>query len=231
MYSMDWTLAIERNREALAPYLAAMLAMAGLVAGRVLPGTLPRSVYRAILAMLRPAEACVRRVIAVAAREGIAAIRAQETLPATRGRQDKGRRKGKGCVAKQGDRVPPFALFDPRRSTAHRRRTAPGEGPRIWFFDGFDPPRVTRPVPGPDDPVPALRLCRRILALRMALEDVSGQAERLVRVLSRRSCRYRRPMRPGRPPGHRERGRAPLDALLAECQTLALWALHRPARE
>jgi hypothetical protein len=63
--AMDWNAAIEKHREALKCILAALVAMAGLADGRK---TLPRHLYRAVLRLLRPAEAAARRLIIVAAR-------------------------------------------------------------------------------------------------------------------------------------------------------------------
>src|SRR5688572_18549084 len=89
---MDWTLAIEKNREALKRMLAMLVAMAGLghsaigsrqsepargadgltVPDCLLPTadcrTLPRHLHRAILRLLRPAESAARRLIIVMAR-------------------------------------------------------------------------------------------------------------------------------------------------------------------
>ncbi len=105
---MDWDAAIEKNREALKHILAMLVAMAGLELeelrgqftffrqkGRSGSGlaraeksklspalTLPRRLHRAILRLLRPAEAAVRRLIVVAARghrgffRGVAAMHA-----------------------------------------------------------------------------------------------------------------------------------------------------------
>ena len=72
--AMDWNAAIERNREALKRVLAVLVAMAGLGGGDlVLHGRggrtviLPRHLHRAVLGLLRPAEAAARRLIIVAA--------------------------------------------------------------------------------------------------------------------------------------------------------------------
>ena len=63
---MDWDRAIERNREPLLRIIAALFAMIGMTeAGQV--ARLSRPVYRAVLLVLRPAEAAVRRLIIVAA--------------------------------------------------------------------------------------------------------------------------------------------------------------------
>ena len=69
---MDWNAAIEKNREALKRVLAMLVAMAGLDGGR--PTTLPRHLHRAVLSLLRPAEAAVRRLIIVAARGIVVAL-------------------------------------------------------------------------------------------------------------------------------------------------------------
>ena len=63
---MDWNAAIERHRDTLKCILAALVAMAGLADGRA--GTLPRHLHRAVLRLLRPAEAATRRLVIVAAR-------------------------------------------------------------------------------------------------------------------------------------------------------------------
>ena len=65
--NLDWALAIERNSEALKGIIAALFAMLGLD-GEVPVGRLPRSVHRAVLRVLWPAESAVRRLIIIAAR-------------------------------------------------------------------------------------------------------------------------------------------------------------------
>jgi hypothetical protein len=98
---MDWTLAIEKNREALKRILAMLVAMAALpvflracgdaagphpevqadpepVEGELVEGeprrTLPRHLHRAILRLLRPAESGARRLIIVMARGLVVAL-------------------------------------------------------------------------------------------------------------------------------------------------------------
>ena len=63
---MDWALAIERNREPLLRIVATLFAMIGLAEGAAVE-RLSRPLYRAVLGVLRPAEAAVRRLIIVAA--------------------------------------------------------------------------------------------------------------------------------------------------------------------
>ncbi len=118
-------------------------------------------------------------------------------------------------------------LCDPLRSYAPRRRTVPPHlAPRIMTFDGAVPHRLP-PKPSPGDLVDATRLGRRLAALAAALDDLPRQARRFVRWQARRArdCardmatertrttpwrRWRRlsPLRLGRPPGLRGRGRA-----------------------
>jgi hypothetical protein len=76
---MDWNAAIEKNREALKRVLAMLVAMAEL--GGVRP-ILPRHLHRAVLRLLRPAEAAARRLVIVAAR-GIVVAVAPERQPKT----------------------------------------------------------------------------------------------------------------------------------------------------
>lgn len=219
---MDWTgwnrdASIARQRNALLPIVAMIAAMAGLASGKIVE-TLPRHVCLAILALLRPAESCVRRLIAIVA-QGLAVPEPKRRTASTARNCRKDRRTAS---------VPAFPLFDPRKNVDPAPRQRTGSGPRILFFDGLDEPARVMPVPMPDDPIPATRICQRILALQTALNDLSKQAQRLVRALARPSCRWLRPMRPGRPPGYRHRGRDPIDTLLLDCQTLALRALHPP---
>ena len=71
---MDWNAAVEKHRTALKRVLAGLLVTAGFAAGArggapgTRPATLPRHLHRAVLRLLRPAEAAVRRLVIVAAR-------------------------------------------------------------------------------------------------------------------------------------------------------------------
>jgi hypothetical protein len=63
---MDWATAIEPHQAALGRIVATLIALVEL-AGDGVAGRLPRPLYRALLRVLRPAEAAVRRLIVVAA--------------------------------------------------------------------------------------------------------------------------------------------------------------------
>jgi hypothetical protein len=220
--TFDWARAIERNRDALNAILAALFAMLGLEAGGTL-GRIERGVHRAVLRVLRPAESALRRLIVIAARGLVVKPVASRPMP-------KGGIAGKGG----GARRPSFPLFDPRKRFAHQRRRSGRRGnPRITTFrvDAWGDPVWTssddgRPATPPNDGcVDATRLSRRLEALKLALTDLPRQAKRLVRARARRekvpSLRFKSPLRPGRPPGYRQKLTHEVDEVLVECHALA----------
>jgi hypothetical protein len=226
---MDWTEAIARHRDALLRIVAGLFAMAGLTAGGA-PERLPRPLHRAVLAVLRPAEAAVRRLIVLAAHGLVVKPRPLRPLP--RGLRISG--TGRAAMA--------FRLFDPRRRLARadrRRAGGPRPGPRIRIIDaGFDPrialfrparPDPTTPPAAADDTVSARPLSRRLAAIRAALEDLPRQARRLARwrarPIEKRRPRYATPLRPGGPPGLGRITRHEVETILANCHWLARDAL------
>lgn len=114
--------------------------------------------------------------------------------------------------------LPAFALFDPFKSFSHP-----------WLDDGEDGKTGAwhpETALAPHDPVDAKALCRRIVALERALQDLERQAARLARWHARRhreTCKPKRfsPLRPGRPPGWRKRPKTALEEVLNECDFLA----------
>jgi hypothetical protein len=236
---MNWIRAIEINQAALIRIVAELMAMAGLGEAGVVT-RLHQSAYEAIVQVLRPAESAVRRLIVVAAKGMVlepARARAMAETPGNSGNPGKIARtpadRSKGN-AKNGVRLS-FKLFDTRKDftrdqsaqAAFTRRL-----PRIHVFD-FDPrvplfhPKPTPPEPGPTA-IEATRLCRRITAMKMALEDLPKQARRLLRWQARRKAIekpvFTDPLRPGRPPGSRKRQRFEIDKVLTECHALARMA-------
>ncbi len=214
---MDWTLAIDRNRDALLRMLAALLLMAG--GGAVMP----RHQRAEAWLVLRPAESALRRLIVVV--KHVLQIEARVVPP--RPAPVMAGRTGLGT----GQRAPSFALFD-RRKRFEKRREKRGD-PRIRFFDDveiFTPKTVI----SPDDMVSAERLNRRLEALQGALADLPKAARRMARWEAKRALvraqtgKYIRPMRPGVPPGHRARRVRPVDFILSDCHALALYVLHPP---
>ena len=125
--------------------------------------------------------------------------------------------------------TPGFPLLDSlKRFDFHPRRRYAKTFPRISIAGVTEPrPVPEMQIPSPDDPVNAERLCRRLVVLKRALEDIDGQARRLARRLASagRNGRSRLPpMRPGWPPGHRRRPVHEVDAVLRECHSLAIYA-------
>jgi hypothetical protein len=79
-----------------------------------------------------------------------------------------------------------------------------------------------------DARIDAARLGRRLMAIKLALEDLPRQAKRLVRLKARRETLQQQgrpifisPMRHGRPPGYRKKPRHEVDEVLIECHGLA----------
>ena len=216
---LDWELAIRRNREALLRLVAVLFASAGITPGGAAVQTLSRPVRSAILALLRPAESALRRLILIAARDLIVKVRAKRAAPTGP------IPKGKGG----GERVPPFALFDPRKSfpeLVKKRRFGRGSGPRISSFDDPWTPMDSPQKPDPDAAVNAATLCGRLQAFYAALNDIAGQARRLARVQAQRRAagevlKRTEPLRPGFPPGHRRQQTREIDEILADCDWMA----------
>ncbi|SMH51803.1 hypothetical protein [Mesorhizobium australicum] len=218
---IDWDGVIERNVRLLREIVATLAAMAGLdlslaaehgSAGRggtlagpgqayLLRPTLPRWVHRAVFRLLRPAEAAVRRLVIVAARDMVAPM---PVLPAVA-------RKGGPLVAhipvSLGLALAPaaadapaavpaapgrlsFPLLDPLPDpTAPPFRIRASGVPRVFIPGWTTPfPVAPRQEPSRNDPLEAGYLRRRVAALSRALEDLPGQARRLARWRARRDA-------------------------------------------
>jgi len=227
---LDWNAAVEKHREALKRVLATLVAMAGFPVLHACGGaTLPRRLHRALLALLRPAEAAARRLVIVAARGLVVEL----TMG---GRKPVGIPNGGGGTRATPPR-PGFRLFDPLPRWA--RRTPQAAVPRI-SVPGFNAPFpiMERRAPSPHDPIGAAPLARRLQTLGSVLDDLPRHARRFARWQAAkaekndpRPGRFRRiwPLRPGRPPGHRSRRRRrsahEVHAVLDDLHGLALWAL------
>ena len=85
--------------------------------------------------------------------------------------------------------------------------------------------RSTRSALRTDDTVNAKPLCRRLAAIKRALEDLPRQARRFARWRARpieaRRPQLATPLRLGRPPGFRKRQTHEVDEILNECHWLA----------
>ena len=209
---MDWDKAIERNEIALLRIISAMF---GLLLDARLSGSglmIPRRVWRAILIVLRPAEAAVRRLIIIAARALSCAA------PALRQRSANVARTPLERPANAVVITPVFQLFDPLKAFEY------GLGDAEEWSDGM----ATSAADDLDDtPINAESLHNRLRALRHALADLPKQARRLARFNARRDALLKagRPVRisiirPGLPPGWHERGKHDVDTVLRECHRL-----------
>jgi len=224
---MDWARAIERNSEALKGIVEALFAMLGLD-GEATGLRIPQPLHSAVLRVLRPAESAMRRLIVIAARGLVVKLAPSRPMPMPA-----------GPIGKGGPSRPSFQLFDPRKNFASpRRRRFTRNPPRIHIF-GNDPTvaalwaaraPIADPPPPPDGLINAERLTRRLQALKLALEDLPRQARRLARWRVRRenapSPKFRSPLRPGHPPGHRRKPVHEVDEVLAECHGLACYAME-----
>ncbi len=120
--------------------------------------------------------------------------------------------------------LPQFPLIDPRKSFAQEPEQPWGQPsgiPRISIPGIFDPVFETRSY----DDVDASSIIRRITALDHALKTLPKQAKRLARLIAKRDAakpgRGRvGPIRPGKPPGHRQRHLHAVDDILDECHWL-----------
>ena len=218
-------MAIERNRKPLLRIVATLFAAIGLGEGGAVE-RLPWMLYRAVLSILQPAEAAVRRLIIVVARDLV--VKPSPVRPAPKGLKRSG--KGKTRVS--------FRLFDPRKRfdwVYDPFSQGPGPDPGIHIFaaDAKGPLfRSPQPIaPAPDGTVRAASLCRRLVAIKAALDDLATQARRYARwrakPLEQRRPKLTSPLRPGNPPGHRKKPSHEVDNILTECHWLA-WSLPKP---
>ena len=297
---MDWNQAIARNLAALLRIADALCAMAGLGEDAApgpnrasWPTSLPRHLHTAVLGVLRPAEAALRRLIVIAARDIVVTLppaeraRLGQAQPGDRMRpsrtgifwrdhparpedlaglsrdphmvrdlasepdRDRADNAAAGTApdmaagaaptiatgaasnrASSG-RPPCFVLFDPLKRFGAARQGASQTIPRILFNLDADIPAAAPALPAasPNDPINAAQLCRRLSALKHALDDLPAQANRLARWRARRRLRGRgrlSPLRPGSPPGQRRHSLHPVDEVLQRCHGLAIdFAMRR----
>lgn len=257
---MDWTLTIERSLASLRQIAGSLIAMARLRPDLLQPSqpsSLPRHIHAAVLSILRPAEAALRRLIVIAARDLVVALSpaerdrlAQAALPGQQTSRTgifvNGRPARPEDLSRLGHTrsmaipltfsrqpktlAPAFSLFDPLKRFGSVRQSPSQWEPRISFDLDAPPALPARQTISSDDPVNALPLCRRLAALQTALDDLPGQAQRLARWRARRLLRRSgrlSPMRPGSPPGHRANGAHPVDEVLAHCHGLAIDVVMR----
>jgi hypothetical protein len=220
---MDYALAIKRNRDQIKTIVLTLFALAKMRVGGSL-FTLPRSTVAMIMLVLRPAESCVRRLIVIAAHGlGAAAL----TSPHSWGEVP-------GIAGRRGDFPPTraFKLFDPLKSFDPE---AIWDVQPVWESGYGLTANFTYSSENPAEPLNATHIGQRLNALIRALDSIPAQARRLVRWQAKRdaalkACKPTRmsPMRPGLPPGWRERKIHEIDDVLRECHGLAHDRLNAP---
>jgi hypothetical protein len=204
--AMDWNAAIERNREALKRILAMLVAMAGLDARGQSPApTLPRHLHRAILALLRPAEAAARRLVIVAARDLVVELPRPRRAEPKAGSIFVRSGKGTGIVLPHGVKPgailpglsPPrqaprslaLPLLDPLPGWPGHPRPPANGVPRISAPGIAEPHRgPDRRPPLPGDAIDATRLALRLQAVGRVLDDLPAHARRFARWRLRRDA-------------------------------------------
>ena len=270
---IEWDAVIERNVRLLREIVATLAAMAGLDVSSLLAGekgsaaraaalagpgeaylpcpTLPRWVHRSVYRLLRSAEAAVRRLVIVVARDMVAPAPALPAIVRERGPLVVHTPISLGLALVPATTEAPaaaspalrrlsFPLLDPLPDpTAPPFRIRTSGVPRISIPGWTVPfPVAPRGAPSPDDAIEAGYLRRRVAALSRALEDLPGQARRLARWRARRDAfrkagRLHRltPLRPGRAYGlHRPgspRRRHEVDDVLRDLHYFAYEAQER----
>jgi len=236
---MDWTLALQLNQQALQRSIAWLFTWLGLEVGGSME-RMPRHKWRTVLFVLRPSESALRRLVLVAV--FVWGTKAPPLLQ--RAAQSARSKKMSPREARAPSAPPPFKLIDPRKQfdlNPNKPKRVTGPGPRITDMWSDDPiydrsdlyayqDRQNRPV---SEDMSAKALCHRLNALKAALDDLPKQALRMVTLQARLERRFQRtgqpnlaPMRPGLPPGYRRRPLHEVDAVLAECHTLAKRVLY-----
>ena len=223
---MDYARAIRRNRDQLRTIVLALFALARIRVGGSL-FFLPRSTFALIMLVLRPAESCVRRLIVIAAHSLVLKPQKPRDFVIL------GHRAEDPVSAMPNGIIPTraFKLFDPLKSF---------DPQSIWdaeptWESGFDFARTGSTFEKAETTLDATHLGQRLNALMRALDNLPAQAHRLVRWQSKRdaalkACKPTRmsPMRPGLPPGWRERKIHEIDDVLRECHGLANDLLNAP---
>jgi hypothetical protein len=214
---MDWQRAIIRNRDALTTIIVALIKSLGFSNGSALT-TLPKFIYARALAIIRPAESAVRRLIMIAAHD---LNFGDSLLNYSKAADSKAQWWKEFSKLSPTTSIPPFCLIDTLKNFTDEAL----EFDALEFtFDGHhELANATR--------ISAASLGRRLLALKNALDNLPREAKRLARWYAARDLALRQnkphrmsPMRPGSPVGLPRRKRNEVQEILRECHLLAIYA-------
>jgi len=241
---MDRISVIERWRLPLLAELLKLCAEIGLAGGGTVE-RVPKPVHRYVLRILRTVESAARRLILAAARDIVVEPPPARPARAKSRTSSKDKPKAENEVKPRRKRRPLFNLFDALKRVGRRfKKKRRGPEPRARYLG--DPPDTRHPVfrlfrqpePPPATPAPvveekvddgmvsAANLVRRLVAVVDALQDIPRHAMRLAlwdaKPKEERRPERWSPLRPGRPPGYRQRNIHEVDEILKECHWLAL---------
>jgi hypothetical protein len=228
--TIHWTRAVEINQIALTRIVAEIFALLGLVSSSSFD-RLPQALYRSVERLLRPTESALRRLIVIAARGLVVKPLPKRPMP-------KHLKIARKVAGPKVSRLMSFRLFDTRKSFDFIQP----ENPLLVYvktysnnpFNPFEQFRRQFPAQPEkqDDSVNAIQLIRRLAAVKHALETIPRQAQRMARWQAQRKMmekpKFTSPLRPGPPPGHRQKPKLDVDFVLRECHGLA-WDSLREA--
>lgn len=241
---MDWTGISEYNREILARIVAQLFKLARIVPGErpeldpeaksdPLMVSLPRCVCKAVMRILVPAEAAMRRLLIVAAHEfGLdlkAPQRHSSSLASAFTRPSQAAKDAPDPARAAAPAMPSFNMFDPLKSFSHYQPFSHDDDGNAYGKRMF--PHINS-KPLDYSPAGAISLWRRINALHAAVSDLPKAARRYARWASRSHhcrtnglpCRPRRldNLRPGYAPGRDKRHKHEVQDVLRDCH---LWVM------
>ncbi len=230
---MDRNFAIERWRLPLLSEVLKLCAEIGLTEG-VTVERIAKPLHRYVLRILRTAELAARRLIIAAARDIVVEPgEPRPVQPRAKGSgKDKAKADGEGKAKRKRGFL--FNLFDSLKRQGRRfKKKHRGPEPHVHSIESFLEQKQAEIAAAQakqqqvvdDGMVSAKHLVRRLVAVVDALNDIPRHALRLARWEARPKEERRperwSPMRPGRPPGFRQRPIHEVDEILKECHWLA----------
>ncbi|NJM30323.1 MAG: hypothetical protein HC855_09660, partial [Rhizobiales bacterium] len=164
---------MNRNRDALIRIVATLFAMLGFAEG-AMNDRVPRPLHTAILRILRPAEAAVRRLIVAAARGMVVKPAVSRAMPAGEIVR-KGTSKTRRPAFRLEDIRPPLLPPEPRPKHALKSFSPADLTPamlRALHRKSRDLVAKSKPAPIKDGKVNAASLAGRLEAIKGALDDL-----------------------------------------------------------
>ena len=230
---MDRIPAIEHQRVPLLGVIAELFAKIGLTEGGSVE-RVPKALHAYVLRRLRTAESAVRRLIVAAARDIVVEYKPRPPAPPKKPKTASSDRTKADIERKpKRKRRPLFNLFDALKRFGRRfKKKGRRPEPHVYSLESFlQRPAKAAPAPVDEDAVDdgmvsAANLVRRLIAAMDAVQDIPRHAMRLAlwqaRPKEERRPERWSPLRPGRPPGFRQRPIHEVDRILKECHWLAI---------